>query len=719
MQVNEVLDQASNNLSVWLQPYGLSNEALQISERLKEPLILTVMGEYNAGKSTFINAILKRVLLRSEITPATAAITKLTYGEHEQLFVHKTNGTKEEYPIEKLEDLSAEGSDEGAQLRQNLSYIEVKLPEPLLQDFSIVDTPGLNAQHEAHTRVTEQFFTEVDCAIWLFHYRTTAKSTEIAVLKRLNQHITPLGVVNSIDEHDPEEEDFEEYLLSRKQALGTLVSDLIGVSALLALQGNLESDDGKMQQSRWHDMLQKLKGMVEGGRADLMKVQRFYVGLEHLCQRFGNVLKQGVAAHEEAQSLLSDYTAHKGMLKKQVDNLESMALRWLPAAEGKSASFPMNVSDWPIESTLFQPLRPLIEQHMFTCEEMDQEAEQMKDRRKLLDEQADELNRLNAQLSKDIKAWETSGLFGNRPIFDFGGKKSMLMARTEALQEDFNAHNLEIEELQSEWSRYLPRLDRVKHETKDLAAKVITCIREEAKQKTDAYNNKNDLQRAKEEIGKLSWVPDAQYTLHKKIIPMLNEMIARLAESLPLTEKIKTLHTKCLKELEGLYEEGAISIRYRELLEQIEEESRVKLSAPSLRIRRSGNTGKYWFRAIAISVVIGLGVWKGGYLFDAGSKIVQELSTNYFPKSDSKAAAKTTERPRMENLPKVKVTSEGANIRSKPSLNAEVVTSIKQNTELSRLEEAVDDENRLWYKVRTTDGVEGWLSSKTVQTLSP
>ncbi|MGM3243157.1 dynamin family protein, partial [Bacillus cereus group sp. Bc237] len=40
-----------------------------------------ITGEFNAGKSTFINALLGEKVLTSDVTPETAMVTKLVYGE--------------------------------------------------------------------------------------------------------------------------------------------------------------------------------------------------------------------------------------------------------------------------------------------------------------------------------------------------------------------------------------------------------------------------------------------------------------------------------------------------------------------------------------------------------------------------------------------------------------------------------------------------------------
>ena len=58
----------------------LSPEAGRLVEVLDRPLLVTVMGEFNSGKSTFVNALLGEEVAPMGITPTTATINVLKYG---------------------------------------------------------------------------------------------------------------------------------------------------------------------------------------------------------------------------------------------------------------------------------------------------------------------------------------------------------------------------------------------------------------------------------------------------------------------------------------------------------------------------------------------------------------------------------------------------------------------------------------------------------------
>src|SRR5688572_27325312 len=83
--------------------------------QLDEFFLLVVVGEFNAGKSAFINALIGQAVLQEGVTPTTARIHVLMHGE----------------------SVATRTDDQGLQI--------VAAPADLLRDVHIVDTPGTNA----------------------------------------------------------------------------------------------------------------------------------------------------------------------------------------------------------------------------------------------------------------------------------------------------------------------------------------------------------------------------------------------------------------------------------------------------------------------------------------------------------------------------------------------------------------------------------------------
>ena len=53
-----------------------------------------VIGDFNCGKSTVLNALLGKSLLPMGVTATTAIPTFVKYGEQEKVVIHKKNGAQ-------------------------------------------------------------------------------------------------------------------------------------------------------------------------------------------------------------------------------------------------------------------------------------------------------------------------------------------------------------------------------------------------------------------------------------------------------------------------------------------------------------------------------------------------------------------------------------------------------------------------------------------------
>lgn len=109
----------------------------QVTSSLDDLFLLVVVGEFNAGKSAFINTLLRQEVLEEGVVPTTNEVTIIRYGEQNML----------------------------SQRAQNL--MELQHPADFLQDISIVDTPGMNAVLREHERLTEEFVPRSDLILFI------------------------------------------------------------------------------------------------------------------------------------------------------------------------------------------------------------------------------------------------------------------------------------------------------------------------------------------------------------------------------------------------------------------------------------------------------------------------------------------------------------------------------------------------------------------------
>src|SRR5262245_22645244 len=71
-------------------------------QQLDELFLLVVVGEFNAGKSAFINGLLGQTLLKEGVTPTTSQINILKYGEDQQQQVAEAHLRVFSAPLEML-----------------------------------------------------------------------------------------------------------------------------------------------------------------------------------------------------------------------------------------------------------------------------------------------------------------------------------------------------------------------------------------------------------------------------------------------------------------------------------------------------------------------------------------------------------------------------------------------------------------------------------------
>jgi small GTP-binding protein len=117
--------------------------------------LLVVVGEFNAGKSTLINALLGAPVMREGVTPTTDRVTLIVHGEKE---------TRTE--------LSAE-------------LVRLTHPAPRLRALALVDTPGTNAVITRHQVLTERFVPRADLILFVTSADRPFTESERAFLERI------------------------------------------------------------------------------------------------------------------------------------------------------------------------------------------------------------------------------------------------------------------------------------------------------------------------------------------------------------------------------------------------------------------------------------------------------------------------------------------------------------------------------------------------------
>lgn len=213
----ELLDRVADALG----RFG-SDAAAEDVERLREArasltglFLLVIAGEFNAGKSSFINALLGERVLPEGVTPTTDRINLLRHGPEvgEKLL--------EAYLLERTH------------------------PAELLREISIIDTPGTNAIIRRHEELTRDFIPRCDLVLFVTSADRPFTESEREFLEHIHQWGKKVVVVvNKIDILTSEQDREQVLAFVRENATALLGQqpELFPVSARRALEAREQED---------------------------------------------------------------------------------------------------------------------------------------------------------------------------------------------------------------------------------------------------------------------------------------------------------------------------------------------------------------------------------------------------------------------------------------------------------------------------------------------
>tara|TARA_R110002096_G_scaffold16898_4_gene57794 strand:+ start:3440 stop:5356 length:1917 start_codon:yes stop_codon:yes gene_type:complete len=140
-----------------------------------EQFHLVVLGEFNHGKSTFVNALLGTELLPTGITPTTSTINHLVYADEPTAKALTMSGEEISLsPADIAEWATVAGKHNGEVQRLEIGY-----PSELLKEsITLVDTPGVNDLNEQRADITYGYVPRADAVIFLLDASQALKDSE-------------------------------------------------------------------------------------------------------------------------------------------------------------------------------------------------------------------------------------------------------------------------------------------------------------------------------------------------------------------------------------------------------------------------------------------------------------------------------------------------------------------------------------------------------------
>jgi len=263
-----------------LAEFDMPREALDSLQKailqLDELFLIVVAGEFNAGKSALVNALLGQKVLAEGATPTTSRVTLVKWGE------------------------------QAAEQIVDESFAIYTYPLPLLKELNIVDTPGTNAIIRQHERLTDEFVPRSDLVLFITSADHPLTESERQFLQRiLTWGKKVVFVMNKVDifEDDSALQEVRDFILKHTAQILGDQPQLFPVSAKLAQRAQSEPDPELRARlrsaSRLDDLEQFISATLDDGTRLQLKFNNPLGVAEHLSEQAAQSLTAQVEALSE------------------------------------------------------------------------------------------------------------------------------------------------------------------------------------------------------------------------------------------------------------------------------------------------------------------------------------------------------------------------------------------------------------------------------------
>jgi len=290
-----------NRLQLSLTDYDVKAEDLEaLTESIRQLddfFLLVVVGEFNAGKSAFINALLGERILAEGVTPTTTKVNILRFGEEK----------KKSSLSENVESLTFEAD--------------------FLKEISIVDTPGTNAIIREHEEITSLFVPRSDLILFVTSADRPFTESERIFLENIRSWGKKVVlVINKIDIlQSPEAlEEIQNFVAENAKTTLKTIPEIFPISAQKALLAKLGKPE-LWQDSRFEALETYIMTTLDQeSRLELKLLNPLGVG-KHLSSQYKEFFEHRLKLLQDDLDLIKDVEDQLVVFRK--DMLESFQLR--------------------------------------------------------------------------------------------------------------------------------------------------------------------------------------------------------------------------------------------------------------------------------------------------------------------------------------------------------------------------------------------------------
>jgi small GTP-binding protein len=374
-------------LVAFLEGFGAPQEDVGLVRRalsdLEELFLLVIVGEFNSGKSAFVNALLGADVSEEGVTPTTDRITVLRHGDE---------------PVER---------------ERRDGVLEKGCPNEFLREIAIVDTPGTNAIIRHHEELSRGFVPRSDLVLFVTSAERPLTESERGYLELIRDWGKKILLVINKADLLADEQKIEEVRSfvegGIRSALG-LTPPIFFVSSLLARKAKRATN------AMERDALMKASGFagLESYVTDLLDEEgRVRLKLESPLGVAGELNRRYTGAVDERLSLLDEDFRTAENVDSQLELYKEDMGRDFEARMAEIENIVLRMNErgdaWLEENIRFANIRELFRQERVS-ERFRREV--VGDTEELVDERVNEL--VDWMVDRNLKQWRVVVEYVNR-----------------------------------------------------------------------------------------------------------------------------------------------------------------------------------------------------------------------------------------------------------------------------------------------------------------
>ena len=157
-------------------------------------LDIAVLGQFKAGKSSFLNGFINKPLLPVGNVPVTSVITRMRFGPEEKAAVTFLDGKRMDISIAGIQDYVSES--ENPENKKNVLLVDIEVPVlSKVKGIRLVDTPGIGSIWKHNTETTTAWFPETGGALFIISAERPISENELSLLKEIYSYTPEIAIV--------------------------------------------------------------------------------------------------------------------------------------------------------------------------------------------------------------------------------------------------------------------------------------------------------------------------------------------------------------------------------------------------------------------------------------------------------------------------------------------------------------------------------------------